>query len=54
MRSALLKSINTDYLTNVVKVRGFPTFFHIEIAARRFQVKGIPKEGEELYKVVQI
>jgi hypothetical protein len=49
MPSALPKSINTDYLTNVVKVRGFSAFLHIELAARRFQVKGIRKQGDEMY-----
>jgi len=49
MPSALSKSINRDYLTNVVKVRGFSAFFHKELAARRFQVTGIRTEGDELY-----
>jgi hypothetical protein len=53
MPSALLKSINTDYLTNVVKVRGFPAFFHIELAARRFQVEDIPTEGDEMYSFLR-
>jgi len=49
MPSALLKSINTDYLTNVLKVRGFSAVFHTELAARRIQVKGIRREGVKTY-----
>jgi hypothetical protein len=48
MPTALLKLINTDYLTNVIKVRGFSAFFHLELAGRRLQVKGIPTESEEM------
>jgi hypothetical protein len=50
MPSALLNSINTDYLTNVLKLRGFSVVFHIELAARRIQLKGIRREGDEMYK----
>jgi hypothetical protein len=54
MPFALLKSINTDYLTNVLKVRGFSAVFRVELAARRFQVKGIRTDGDEMYwKFVQ-
>jgi len=49
MPSALLNSINTDYLTNVLKVRGFSAVFYMELAARRIQVKGIRREGDEMY-----
>jgi len=53
MPSAQLKSINTDYLTNVVKVRGFSTFFHTEHAARRFQVKGIRTDDDEMHSFLR-
>ena len=54
MPFALLKSINTDYLTNVLKLRGFSAVFRVELAARRFQVKGIRTDGDEMYwKFVQ-
>lgn len=45
----MLKLINTDYLTNVVKVRGFSAFFQIELAVRRFQGKGIRTEGDKMH-----
>jgi hypothetical protein len=48
MPSAQLKSIDTDCLTNVVKVRGFSAFFHMELATRWFQVNGIRIEGDEI------
>lgn len=48
MPSALLKSINTDYLTNVVKVRGFSAFLRTELPTRRIKVSGIRAAGNEI------